>query len=169
MPTSFPFFKEDVKNYIVNKVSIDKEILDIGPGQGTYAKLLDQHKNIDAVEVWAPYITKFKLETIYRNITNMNVSDYAKQMNRNYDLIIMGDILEHLIVEDAQQVLDTFKSRANFILVAVPYKSKQSRKINTFENHLQEDLTHELFMERYSNFEMIFKNKRYGYYWFEKN
>ena len=38
-----------------------------------------------------------------------------------FDLIIMGDVLEHVTPEEARQVLNTVEEMTEYLLVAVPY------------------------------------------------
>lgn len=89
------------------------------------------------------------------------------QYTRRYNLIIFGDILEHLTVEDAQMVLCEAKKWGEHILIGVPYLYKQEPLYgNEAERHLQEDLTHEIFTLRYPEYEFIFgKFGFYGYYY----
>ena len=94
MPHSWVGFKSRVQDWIKSNVSTDKRILDVGPGSGTYADLLSEYSyQMDAVEIFAPYIQKFNLREKYDNvyvgdIRTFNISDY--------DFIILGDVLEHL-------------------------------------------------------------------------
>lgn len=79
----------------------DAKILDVGAGGGTYYKLLGPQYNWTAVEIWkesAEYIKQF-----YNTVYQIDIRDF--QYQEDYDLIIFGDILEHLSVEDAKKVL----------------------------------------------------------------
>ena len=40
MPTSYKFFKNEVKEWFKNNVPANTRILDVGAGEGTYGKLL---------------------------------------------------------------------------------------------------------------------------------
>ena len=98
MPSSYFDFKDEIKKYIYDRFSKDMRILDIGPGEGTYAQLLSDYKNIDCVEIYQPYIDTYNLTSQYKNVYNINIMDFDFEY---YDIIIMGDILEHLSVEDS--------------------------------------------------------------------
>ena len=55
MPESYNYFKNDVKEFIIDKLPLNSKILDIGPGVGTYSKLLrDAGYKIDAIEIFKP-------------------------------------------------------------------------------------------------------------------
>ena len=72
-----------------------------------------------------------------------------------FDLIIMGDVLEHVTPEEARQVLNTVEEMTEYLLVAVPYLYPQYCENNHWENHLQPDLTLEVMQERYPELNLI--------------
>lgn len=160
MPHSYPYFKQDVKKFIESKVGKYKKVLDVGPGQGTYADLLDYE--MDCVEIYEPYIHQFELNKKYKKVICddiMNV-DISK-----YDLIILGDVLEHLSVRNAQKLIYNIMNSGKECLVAVPYMMEQGEwGGNIHETHLQPDLTPEVMKQRYPNLKLIFGNEKYGYY-----
>jgi len=159
---SYSFFKQEVKGWIKEHFNPSSTILDVGPGMGTYYNLLqDTYKNIDAVEIYAPNIKDYKLEEKYSNVYNSDIVDFKYD---HYDLIIFGDILEHLSVEDAQKVLKYAGERCNNFIVAVPYCYKQQGRENKWETHIQDDLTKENVLERYPQLQLLYGNDRYGYY-----
>lgn len=58
----------------------------------------------------------------------------------------MGDVIEHLSIEDAKTVLDRLMPLCEEIVVAVPYEYKQeSYDDNIFQAHKQPDLTPQIF------------------------
>lgn len=152
MPYSTGYFKTDIKNYIVKKYNNSIRILDVGAGCGTYSDLLknDGFTNIDCVEAFHDYIEKFDLKSKYQNIfegdittMNINFSDY--------DLIIIGDVLEHIETTEAQILLEKINSVNS--IIGIPFNSPQGEHFgNTYEIHLQDDLTLFNFFERYKNF-----------------
>ena len=77
----------------------------------------------------------------------------------------MGDVLEHLSVSDAKKILSIVKENDILCLVAVPYNYEQGTYMdNVHETHLQPDLTHELFLQRYPDFKLLIGDDKYGYY-----
>jgi 2-polyprenyl-3-methyl-5-hydroxy-6-metoxy-1,4-benzoquinol methylase len=163
MPSSYQYFKQEVKQHLVEKLTNDVKILDVGPGCGTYGNLLKSNFNhIDAVEVWEKYIDQFKLRDIYQNVFVSNIIDFDFS---RYDYLIIGDVLEHLSVYDAQKLINNINLLSKKCLIAVPYQYPQgSYEGNNFEAHLQPDLTHEIFLERYPSMNLLYKNELYGYY-----
>ena len=116
-------------------------------------------------------MTKTSLETAYKSL-DLIVDTYtsgAKLLDAvdsvHYDLIIFGDVLEHMTVEDAQAVVDYARDRCDNMLIAVPFLYEQGAKNgNPYEIHLQADLTPELFNERFPGFKPIYMSEDYAYY-----
>lgn len=161
--TSYTIYKQEIKKYIMNHFKPTDTVLDIGAGSGTYAILLDGYfEHMDAVEAFAPNIKNHKLENKYNQVFNSDIQDFEFE---HYDLVIMGDILEHLTVEQAQKVLKYILPKCNQIIVAVPYMLEQEEVAgNVFEIHKQPDLTRKNMLERYPELEMLYGNQIYGYY-----
>ena len=162
MPYSSNAFKDDVKDHFINNVSVSNKILDVGPGSGTYGKMLNQFYYIDGLEIHEPYIDQFKLKDIYKNvyIGNILAFDFS-----NHDYIIMGDILEHIPKYEAMNLVKRIHSAGKKLLIAVPYLYEQGEYAgNVHEIHHQPDLTHEIFLERYPDMKLLFKDDGYGYY-----
>lgn len=164
MPHSYTFFKPEVKEWIKANIPTDKKILDVGAGEGTYATLLKGcGYNIDAVEVWTPYINEFKLWELYGTIHSADIREFDFSA---YDFIILGDILEHLTAEEGKKVISDIAIARKQCLVAVPYMMPQDGDAigNPYETHLQSDLTKAVMLERYPTLECIYANQYYGYY-----
>ena len=163
MATSYKYYKEDVKKYLIDRYSSKCSILDVGCGCGTYCNLLgDYFENIDGVEVYKPNIEKYKLESKYRRVYNEDIRDFKYEF---YDIIIFGDVLEHLETEEARKVLKYAFKRSREIVVAVPYMYEQGIvEDNIYEIHKQSDLTKEIMRERYPELKLLFGNAEYGYY-----
>lgn len=161
MASSYRYYKEEIRGYLLEK-DPNIEILDVGAGCGTYSLLLgDYFNNIDAVEVHKPNIEKYELEKKYRKVYNKDI----REMEYDYDLVIFGDILEHLEVEEAQKVLRYAINHSKEVLVAVPYLYKQGIvEDNVYEIHKQDDLTKEIMKERYPELRLLIGNEEYGYY-----
>jgi SAM-dependent methyltransferase len=157
---SFKYFKEDLRNYLMDRYPPKSEILDVGAGGGTYALLLGDYFELDAVEVYKP--TAEYIEGRYRKVFNQDIRDFEYD---KYDIVLFGDVLEHLEVEEAQKVLEYAIPRCEEVIVAVPYQYKQGEvNGNVYEIHKQDDLTPEIMKERYPYLSLLFGNDEYGYY-----
>lgn len=154
MPGNWGYLGQDVKQYLCENFSKDSTILDIGCGHGFYFKLLnDYFLNFDAVEVWKPYIEEFELEKMYKNVFNTNILDFEFEY---YDIIILGDILEHLSRDDAKNLLNRLKDKCEEMIVVVPYNLPQDEVFgNKYEIHIQPDLNDKIMKEHFSMLELI--------------
>lgn len=137
--------------WIRSHFTIFDRILDVGPGLGTYSDLLRpfNYTQMNCIEIYEPYIEEFKLKQKYKTVFCGNVVTFPIQPNQ-YDLVIMGDVLEHLNVEDAQKLLQDFTHKVRGVIISVPFLYEQSAVGgNIYETHLQPDLTKEIMQQRY--------------------
>jgi hypothetical protein len=162
MPYSYDYFKIEVGNHIIKSFPPSTKILDVGAGSGKYGSMLRYNFYIDALEIFEPYIEQFQLKEIYNNVHIGNIIDFDISI---YDYIIMGDIVEHLSVEDAHDLLTKIHLANKKCLVAIPYTMEQGEvNGNIYETHLQSDLTHDVFLFRYPMMKELYRNNEYGYY-----
>ena len=100
---SYDYGKTDVVRYIRDNFKAGCTCLDVGACDGKWANLLNHHLVMDAVEIWKPNIVEWGLASKYRNVFNMDILDLEYKW---YDLILFGDVIEHMTVEQARRVLD---------------------------------------------------------------
>ena len=163
MAYSYDFFKNDIREYLISNFPPNSKILDVGAGCGTYYYLLkDYFKDIEAVEVFKPNIIIYDLKNKYHKVYNVDIKDFEYG---NYDIIIFGDVIEHLSIEEAQRVLEYAYNHSKDMIVAVPYLLEQGiEEDNIYEIHKQPDLTPKIMKERYPMLKEFLKNELYGYY-----
>ena len=155
---SYPYGKKEVSAWIRDNYP-EAVILDVGAGEGTWHELLPEY-TMDAVEIYKPAADKL---TGYRNVYVKDIVTY--KYRKHYDLIIFGDVLEHLSVEDAQNVIKYARGHCEDMIIAVPWMYPQDEVDgNKWQKHLQDDLTPEIFAERYPGFEVLWQNDLYAYY-----
>lgn len=115
--------------------------LDIGCGSGTYPKLvnplLSSKITWSGIEIWEPYVEQFKLNTLYETL---HIEPALDTLNRQYEaikasdhplgllynLIFVGDVLEHMTRADAKRVLDLCRrllAPRGMLIVSVPIGS----------------------------------------------
>lgn len=136
-------------------------LLDVGAGWGKYAKLLPDYV-MDAVEIWQPYVEKELLWKHYRAVFNRDICDFDFDW---YDAIIMGDVLEHIDVSRAQELIKSLLDRCDELYVIVPYEYPQGEvEGNRHEAHLQDDLTPKIMRQRYPELDLIAENGQKGIY-----
>ena len=158
---SYDYGKDYVCAWIRENVPRDAEILDVGACDGKWRNLLPEYQNMDAVEIYEPNASC--IEDLYRLVVNEDIYDFHYKW---YDLVIFGDVLEHLTVERAQAVLEYASHHSSRVVIGVPFLYPQGELYgNPFEQHLQPDLTPELFNERYPGYVVLVQpTNGYCYY-----
>lgn len=163
MPYSYSLYKKEYQAHMVMSFAQELKILDVGAGSGSYADLLKFYFfHMDAIEIFFPYTQMFRLADKYKNVFTENILEFDYS---GYDYLIMGDIIEHLSVEDAQRLVNDIHKRGIKCMIAVPFLYEQGVEFdNVHEVHKQPDLTHEIFLERYPMMKLFEKDEKYGYY-----
>jgi len=146
---SYEYGKKDVCEWIRQTFPEDSTILDVGACDGKWRRMLPEY-TMDAVEIFAPYARTLQG---YRNIF---VTDIVTLKYDWYDLIIFGDVIEHMTIERAQKALKYAAKRCKDLIIAVPWEYKQGVVDgNVWQAHIQDDLTPELFAERFPGYEVL--------------
>lgn len=161
--SSYDYGKIEVVNYIYQHFAPGSTCLDVGACDGKWHGLLGHYLTMDAVEIFEPNIEEHRLRYKYRHVYNCDVLDYHYSW---YDLVIFGDVIEHMTVENAQAVLRWARPRCNDMIVGVPFLYPQEEIYgNPYERHIQDDLTAEIFKKRYPDFELLIQpQNNYAYY-----
>jgi hypothetical protein len=96
------------------------KVLDVGAGCGTYALLWRplRRGHWTAIEGYAPNVERFGLERVYDRV---HVCD-AREMviGQDFDLIIFGDVLEHMGLDEADSLLQYARNHARNVCVSIP-------------------------------------------------
>lgn len=147
---SYDAGKREVCDWIRNNFDMDASVLDVGSCDGVWQDMLPEY-DMDAVEAFEPNAEKCKGK--YINVYCTEIKDFEYKW---YDLIIFGDVIEHMDVETAQKVLAYANERCTDMIIAVPFLYEQGEIYgNPFERHIQPELTFELFAERYPDYEVL--------------
>ena len=156
---SYALGKQEAVLWALTEFDHGSTCLDVGACDGIWQKLLGENFVMDAVEAFEPNAQKLQG---YRTVYNIDIDDLKYEW---YDLIIFGDVIEHMEVEKAQRVLNYAYMRCEDMIVAVPWMYEQGELYgNKWEIHIQDDLTKEKFMERYPGFEPIVEFDNYAYF-----
>lgn len=93
-------------------------VLDIGCGEGKWGKLLRGFIEVDGIEVWEPYIDKYNLKKYYGTLYNIDMLEF-KDYNM-YDIVILGDVFEHVPYGDGIVFLNKLKVSVDKIYLTIP-------------------------------------------------
>jgi len=157
---SYDYGKREVCAWIRKNYPPASMLLDVGAGDGKWRRLLPEYPHMDAVEA---YYHNAERLTGYENVYRINILDFQFYW---YDLIIFGDVLEHLSMQAAQDVLAYAWPRCRDLIVALPFRYQQDALGgNPYERHIQDDLTPEIVAERYPQLEVLYDTGHdYCYY-----
>lgn len=151
MPYSAGENREYVRDFVSSKKI--KNVLDIGPGSGTYSEMLaDLVREIDCVEIWTPYIDTFDLHSKYRSVYNIDARVFLSlDTSLTYDLVIFGDVLEHMTQQQALTCWSDAARIATWGMISVPivHYPQGEHLGNPHEAHVQEHITPESVREVY--------------------
>lgn len=140
MPSSNP----ENKRWVLKKIKEinPKTVLDVGTGEGHYLEFIksfvDSNIIVDGIEVWEPYVEAFNLKDRYDNLF---VEDAREFNNYAYDLVILGDVLEHMIESDAVDLWNKISKQAKYAIISIPiiHHPQDAYGGNPWEVHHEED------------------------------
>lgn len=121
-----PWSADENRDFILSHIGPNDRVLDVGAGAGIWADLLSnagvRRENRDAVEIFEPYIERFGLEQKYGKIFLGDFMDLAIPCD-HYNVVIMGDVLEHFKMEDALVVWEKARliaGHGGIVLLSTP-------------------------------------------------
>lgn len=149
--------KPEILKYILENVKKNDRILDVGFGSGLYCKMLRafNYKNIDGIDIYDKNIVEMGLDKIYDHIYIEDILDFDFEY---YDLIIFGDVLEHIELDSAKHLLSRIieEDKCNHIIISIPYEYEQEEVYgNEYEIHLQSDVNEEFMEKHYPYLKLI--------------
>jgi predicted TPR repeat methyltransferase len=110
MPYSAKSFDFMLQQHI--KLLNPTSILDVGAGAGKNGKLIREtgyKNNLECLEPTAEYVNKFKLDTIYDTVHPVSLQQFVEtQYKFQYDVVVFGDVLEHLFRSKVIDYIDYF-------------------------------------------------------------
>lgn len=129
MPYSSFIFDKSIAEII--RLLKPESFLDLGAGAGKYgelAKRINSSIKLTAVEIEKDYITNFKLSSIYNEVWNISAIDLInpKYYDSTFDVIMIGDIIEHLKKSDGIDLLNFLIYRCRWIILEFPYRYLQN-------------------------------------------
>jgi len=162
MPSSMHFNLSFMTGFIFK--CKPKTVLDVGVGYGKWGLLCrefieahadrcfpkDWKSRVDGVEIWERYIEGFPwLRKIYDQIYHGDISKILGSIGK-YDMIIAGDIIEHMPKRAAERVLRGLIQRTNKVfLLSIPLGE------NWLDNKIVDNNPHEKHQSSWAEAEVM--------------
>lgn len=134
-----PYSRPEGKPWLTERITAQapQSILDVGAGSGTYWNIL---RHLDArwtgVEIHAPYVRKYRLDKKYDRLI---VGDFLEVELDPHDAVILGDVLEHVRRDRAQEMWDKARS-LGVVYMTLPLDHFEQGAV--FGNHHETHLWH---------------------------
>ncbi|CAB4156552.1 Glycosyltransferase, DXD sugar-binding motif [uncultured Caudovirales phage] len=139
MPISMQSGKASIK-WIMSKIPAPKRALDIGCGEGTYAKMFPKLE-WTGIEVWEPYVERYNLRSLYPELHITDVDRWGT--DHPYDVCFLGDVLEHMEKDVAQSLVKRAKGWADTVIISIPlgHHPQEECEGNPYERHVTDNWT----------------------------
>jgi 2-polyprenyl-3-methyl-5-hydroxy-6-metoxy-1,4-benzoquinol methylase len=124
-----PFSSNAFDHYIGTLVGLLRPamVCDIGPGAGKYGKLIKKRaaedgfsSHVTAIEIDESYVEQYGLEAIYDTITISDASNLLTTPRVRFDLVMIGDCIEHMRKSAGLDLLNFLVYRSGHICVVYP-------------------------------------------------
>ena len=119
-------------------------VLDVGPGYGRYGFLFRERlddfrweRRLDGIDVFPDYLERSRAGFLYDRLFSGEF--LATDIDGDYDLVLMIDVLEHFTDADGERALEKALGLAPCVLIATPLEYEQEEMHdNPFEEHRSE-------------------------------
>lgn len=94
------------------------KVLDVGAGDGKWSILTGKVNKCIGLEIWGPYIQRYNLYSKYDGVICIDIREFHDY--KDYDVMIFGDILEHIPYTDAVKVVEEIKLSGVTMYLSIP-------------------------------------------------
>src|SRR5580704_10818471 len=119
MPYSSDVFDSAIKE-LLRKWGF-KTYLDIGSGAGKFGRMVKStvpHCHITAIEIESEYVESFHLRELYDEVILGDALLLLNgDQNRTHDVVILGDVIEHFLKADGNNLIHFLAYRCKRMLV----------------------------------------------------
>jgi SAM-dependent methyltransferase len=120
-----PYSSDAFDRYIFDLIGLLRPttVLDIGPGAGKYARIIREsvsNVHITAIEIDESYVERFDLRSKYDTLIIGDANSLIDTPRVRFDLVIIGDCIEHMRKSVAVDLLDFLVYRSGYICIVYP-------------------------------------------------
>jgi Methyltransferase domain len=168
MPASAEEGRDIMQSWI--RAKYPRSILDIGAGSGTYAKLWQNvapRPYLIGVEIWEPYVEGFDLHRLYDQVIIQDVRSWKYKHWPRADVVILGDVLEHMERADAIRVWSLATTVAHkAVYLSIPTVPCPQGEVhgNPHEEHVISDWTHDQVLATFPGISWYWQGSIVGRY-----
>ncbi|GLY29944.1 hypothetical protein Kisp02_33090 [Kineosporia sp. NBRC 101731] len=151
-----PMSSSEGKDWIRERIAVlaverPVTVLDIGPGVGTYAKLLAGLPvgRVTGIEIYEPYVHTYRLREYYDEII---LGDARTLAFPEADVVILGDVAEHMTEDEALGLWAKARAaaaRAVYLSIPVVHYPQDEIEGNPHEVHVVDDWNHERVLKAF--------------------
>ncbi|MFC3688638.1 class I SAM-dependent methyltransferase [Aquipuribacter hungaricus] len=143
-----------------------ESLLDVGAGAGTYARLVAEQRpaRLVALEVFEPYVERYGLRELYDEVL---VGDARTTELPEADVVVMGDVAEHMTVEEAQDLwrrAGEAARRAVYMSIPIVHYPQGALEHNDHEVHVVDDWDHDKVLAAFPGITDCFRGQVVGVY-----
>ena len=154
MTGSAPEGKATISGWVAGL--LPTSVLDVGAGNGAYRRIVAARApkaRMVAVEAWWPAVDRFDLAARYDSVIVADVAwlDWHRVMvEYKPDLVIFGDVLEHMARKDAVHAVHAATGRNIDTIISVPVVEWPQGEVdgNPYDRHV-ETWTHQQVMDTF--------------------
>lgn len=153
----------------LGEAGLVRRVIDAGCGGGTYrlqAGPVLPGVHWTGIEAWEPYVARFGLDKLYDRLVVSDLRKVDFTALAPADLVIFGDVLEHMTRAEAQAVVARASAVAPFVLISIPvvHYPQEAVEGNPFEEHVKDDWNHDEVMHSFAGISAFFIHDHIGVY-----
>lgn len=168
MPASAEEGRDTMRSWVM--AEHPSSLLDIGAGCGTYAqwwRYLTPRPYLIGVEIWRPYVREFRLHELYDQVIVRDVREMTLPEWPRTDVVILGDVLEHMTAADAIRVWHlacASARKAVYLSIPIVHSPQGPVNGNPHEEHVDDHWTHERVLDSFPMISSFWKGTIVGRY-----
>lgn len=101
-----------------------KRVLDIGSGEGKYGKLIRSVPDFNSIHLTSIEYEKCRRQQLldigYNEVRSISAMQLLESPAENYEVIIMGDVIEHFKKSEGMDLLNFLNYRSEYIIIVTP-------------------------------------------------